>query len=91
MQNESPEREQAISKVIEGCRMLIAKLSNPDIMPLEREAGYVLAKALYWQVENLHLFDDPRVQDFLQLYNTPRPLKVRRYPQDFGAHLFTHF
>jgi hypothetical protein len=85
MLSDPREREQVIDKVIEACRMLILKLANPETKPLEREAGYVLAKALYWQVENLCLTEDTRLQEFMQLYNTPRPLNVRRYPQDFDT------
>ncbi len=79
-----PPEEQNITKVIEACRLLIKRMSNPDLQPLEREAGYLLAQALRLQVEAMGLLNNPDVQDFLHAHEAQRrPLNVRRYPQDF--------
>lgn len=73
-----------ITKAIEACRMLIRTLADPNVQPLEREAGHVLAQALRIQVEMLGLLDNPDVQAFMRVEEATRPVPtVRRFPQDF--------
>lgn len=75
---------QNMQKAIDACRLLIKTLSNPDISPLEREAGYVLAKALRMQLETMGILDNPDVKEFLRLQEETRPtVPVMRYPDDF--------
>jgi|GEM_PF-7124794 len=84
----SANHEENVEKAIDACRMLIKTLSNPNLQPLEREAGYILAKALRVQVKSLGLLDAPEVQEFLELQEETRPTKpVMRYPQDFDEAL----
>ncbi|HLA45033.1 MAG TPA: hypothetical protein VJZ27_16425 [Aggregatilineales bacterium] len=80
------DRDTNMQKAIEACRTLMKTLANPDVQPLEREAGYLLAQALHMQVENLGLIDNPEIQDFLNLAKGRRPASnVRRFPDDFPA------
>jgi hypothetical protein len=80
----SMDRQVNIEKAIEACRVLIKTLSDPYLQPLEREAGYLLAKALRIQVEILGLLDHADVQEFIRWQDSQPPrLNVRRFPQDF--------
>jgi len=74
--------DENLKKAIEACRTLIKTLSNPYMQPLEREAGYTLAKALLMQVESLGLMDDPEIKQLSLLQKRLHP-PVRRFPQDF--------
>jgi hypothetical protein len=85
----SKSREEKLDQVIEGCRMLIASLSNPHKQPLEREAGYLLAQLLHLQAEELGLLENKQVCElFDRLEN--RAQSVRRYPEDFTEELKWH-
>jgi hypothetical protein len=56
-----------VQEIIEACRLLIKTLGDPNRLPLEREAGYLLAQALHLQVEKLGLLEAPELQEFLNL------------------------
>jgi hypothetical protein len=80
----STDRQVNIEKAIEACRVLIKTLSDPCLQPLEREAGYLLAKALRIQVEILGLLDHAEIQEFARWQDAHTPhLNIRRFPQDF--------
>jgi len=73
-----------VQEIIEACRLLIKTLGDSNRLPLEREAGYLLARALHLQVEKLGLLEAPELQEFLSLELFSRPPRpIRRFPQDF--------
>ncbi|MFP4321686.1 MAG: hypothetical protein ACLFTK_04465 [Anaerolineales bacterium] len=73
-----------IAKLIEACRMLMRRMSDANLQPLEREAGYVLGLAVRAKAEEMGLLDNPEVREFLRMHDAQRSeIRVRRYPQDF--------
>lgn len=85
--NATDSKEECLLKAIEGCRLLIESMLDPHKQPLEREAGFLLAKMLKLQVEALGLLDDPIVQEFLAIEEETRPHRVvYRFPDDFVDH-----
>lgn len=71
-------------QAIRACQHLIDRLADPNRLPLEREANYLLAQMLRMQVKELGLMDNPDVQDFLRtIHDSSRTIKVRRFPDDF--------
>lgn len=76
---ENLNREQAIHV----CRQLTYRLADPNRLPLEREAHYLLGQMLRIQVEQLGLMDKPEVQEFLRVMHSRSPRPIRRFPDDF--------
>jgi hypothetical protein len=72
-------REQALRV----CQQFIHRLADPNRLPLEREAIYLLGQMLRIQVEQLGLTDKPEVQEFLSAMHTRTNSTVRRFPEDF--------